>query len=279
MTFLWHDVAPPLSRYMNFLYAAQGAMPYSRDGIFPTPAADLKFNFGEAWRVSERPESSGAASCKESWCLGIWSQRHFVEWPENTDFIGVSFKPGGAYAFLGVPLSELRNRVVPLQALWGDATEIRERLHDATTPERRFALLEDVLLARLAGNCGAERLVEHVAGQIVGRHGAIRISELCDEVGITHKHLITLFDRMVGCTPKQLARLCRFGHTLRTIDLSKPIRWTSIAHDSDYFDQAHFSREFQAFAGLSPSAYLRKRLAVFAESPDHATVPWVLPAG
>lgn len=84
---------------------------------------------------------------------------------------------------------------------------------------------------------------------------------------------------MVGCTPKQLARLCRFGHTLRTIDLNKPIRWTSIAQDSNYFDQAHFGRDFQAFAGLSPTAYLKKRLAVFAERPDHTTVPWVLPAG
>ena len=113
----------------------------------------------------------------------------------------------------------------------------------------------------------------------MARHGAIKISDLSDEVGITHKHLITLFDRMVGCTPKQLARLCRFEHTLSTIELSKPIRWTSVAHDSNYFDQAHLGRDFQVFAGLSPSAYLRKRLAAFAESPDHATVPWVLPAG
>lgn len=279
MTFLWHQVAPPLRRYVNFFYAAQGAMPYSRDGIFPTPAADLKFNFGEPWRVSDLPERSGAASCTESWCLGIWNQRHFVEWPEKTDFIGVSFKPGGAYAFLGTPLAEMRNRVVPLEALWRDAAEIRDRLYEAATPDRRFALLEDVLLARLAEISEAARLVEHVAGQIVVRHGTIKISDLCDEVGITHKHLITLFDRLVGCTPKQLARLCRFGHTLRIIDLTKPIRWTSVAHDNDYFDQAHFGHEFQAFAGLSPSAYLKKRLAVLAESPDHATVPWLLPAG
>jgi AraC-like DNA-binding protein len=279
MTFLWHDVAPPLTRYINFLYAAQGAMPYSRDCIFPTPSTDLKFNFGEPWQVRERLDSSETSACTESWCLGIWNQRHFVKWPENTEFIGVSFKPGGAYPFLGVPLSELRNRVLPLEALWGNAAEIRERLYNARTPESRFALLEDVLVARLKGESDAARVVEHVAGQIAGRHGATKISDLCDEVGVSHKHLITLFDRIVGCTPKQLARLCRFGHTLESIDVSKPIRWTSIAHDRDYFDQAHFSRDFEAFAGLSPSLYLKQRRAVFEESPDHATVPWVLPTG
>lgn len=157
MTFLWHRVAPPLTRYVNFFYAAQGAMPYSRDGVFPTPAADLKFNFGQPWQVSEHPEGSGPTSCNESWCLGIWNRRHFVEWPANTDFIGVSFKPGGAHAFLGVPMSELGNRVVPLEALWGDASEIRDRLYGAATPERRFALLEDALLTRLADNSGEQR--------------------------------------------------------------------------------------------------------------------------
>jgi AraC-like DNA-binding protein len=253
-------------------------MPFSRDGIFPTPSTDLKFNFGGPWRVRQPLDTSYDPVCTESWCLGIWDQRHFVEWPENTSFIGVSFKPSGAYAFLGVPLSELRNRVVPLEVLWPSAAEVREQLYDAATPARRFALLEEVLLARLDDNAGADRIVGHVAGQIVDRHGALKISELCDEVGISHKHLITLFDRMVGCPPKQLARLCRFEHTLESIDLNKPIRWTTVAQDGDYFDQAHFSHDFQNFAGLTPSAYLKHRRLILEMKPDHAAIPWVLPA-
>ncbi len=279
MTFLLHRVSPPLSSYVNFLYAAQGVMPFANDCVFPTPSTDLKFNFGDPWRVSDRAEMSGTATCIESWCLGIWDRRHFVEWPKYTDFIGVSFKPGGAYGFLDLPLSELRNCVVPLDALWGDAAEIRDRLHEAKTPERRFALMEDVLLARIAEKSGAAHIVEHVAGQIASGHGARRIGELCDEVGVTRQHLISLFDRMVGCPPKQLARLCRFGHTLESIDPGGPVRWTSVAQEGDYFDQAHFGRDFQALAGLSPSAYLQKRRAAFAEDPDHASVPWVLAAG
>ena len=280
MTFLWHDVAPPLATHVNFLYAASGSMPYRRDQIFPTPSTDLKINLGAPWRVRERLESSAVSVCTESWCLGIWNQRHVVEWPANTDFVGVSFKPGGAYAFLGVPLSELRNRVVPLDTIWGHiATELRERLYDAATPERRFALLEDFLRARLCDGPDAARIVDHAAGRIMDRHGAVRISELCEELDVSHKHLITLFSRMVGCTPKELARLCRFEHMLETIDVARPVRWTSLAHDCDYFDQSHFSHEFEAFAGLTPSAYLKERRTIYAERPEHARVPWVLPAG
>jgi len=280
MTFLLHDVAPPLRGYINFLYAAQGTMPYRCDGIFPTPSTDLKFNFGDPWCVRERSDSPAVSVRADSWCMGVWNQRHAVEWPAWTEFVGVSFKPGGAYAFLGVPISELHNRVVALDEIWGrTASEIRERLYDAATPERRFALLEAFLLARLDERSDAARIVDHVAGRIVARHGAARIGELCDEVGVSHKHVITLFNRLVGCTPGELARLCRFQHTLKSIDLAQPVSWTSVAHDSDYFDQAHFSRDFTAFAGLTPTAYLRQRLAVYAERPDHAVVPWMLPAG
>jgi hypothetical protein len=181
MTFLRHDVALPLTKHVNFLYAADGSMPYARDRIFPTPSIDLKFNFGEPWRVHERLESSVVSVYTDAWCLGIWNQRHLVEWPATTEFLGVSFKPGGAYAFLGVPLSELHNRVVPLDAIWGRAAvQIRERLYDAATPERRFALLENFLLTRLCERPHGAQVVNHVVGRIAGRHGAARIGELRD---------------------------------------------------------------------------------------------------
>lgn len=280
MSFVFHAVAPPLSRHINFLYAARGSMPYGRDRIFPMPSTDLKFSFGDAWRVEERAGDRKPSVHRQSWCLGIWDRPHVVAWPQRTDFIGISFKPGGAAAFLGVPLRELHNRVVPLDAIWGaDAARIQQHLHDAAVPARQFALLERVLLARLTEDADPARIVQHVVGRIMAGHGAVPIARLCDEVGISHKHLITLFSRMVGCTPKALGRLCRFAGLLHGIDLTRPIRWTALAHEGGYFDQAHFIRDFAAYTGLGPTDYLRLRQGVQAEAPDHASVPWMLPAG
>jgi hypothetical protein len=85
MTFILHAVAPPLRGYVNFFYVARGSMPYRRDGIFPTASTDLKFNFGDPWRVRERSEGPVISVCTESWCLGIWNRRHLVEWPAQTE--------------------------------------------------------------------------------------------------------------------------------------------------------------------------------------------------
>lgn len=280
MTFLWHQVSPPLQGDINFLYALRESMPYRRDQIFPTASTDLKINFGEPWHM-EDPYGEGAPTVLgNGWCMGIWDHHHVVGWPARTDFVGVSFKPGGAQAFLGVPMSELHNRVVPLDAIWGRAAaQIRQQLFDAKTVERRFALLEEFLLARWRATTGAAQIVNHVSARIIERHGSGTIGELRADIAVSHKHLITLFNRLVGCTPKELARLSRFHHALDSIDVAEPASWTSVAYDNDFFDQSHFTRDFAAFSGLNPTDYLARRRAIHAERPEHALLPWLLPIG
>ena len=279
MTFLYHQVASPLSDSINFLYAVHGAMPYERDVVFPTASTDFKINLGDPWLV-EDPRLGTAESLAGGWWMGIWDRHHIVSWPAETDFIGVSFKPGGAHAFIGVPMAELRNRFVPLDAIWGlTGSGIRERLGNATTVEQRFALLETFLLARWRENNEAAAIVGHVAMKIHRHHGTGRIGDLSAASGVSQKHLITLFNRLVGCTPTRLARLTRFHHALDSLDIAAPVRWTNVAYEHDFADQAHFTHDFAAYSGLTPTDYLARRLAVHAERPDHASVPWVLPAG
>lgn len=280
MAFRLHAVAPPLNAYVDFLYLTDGPMPFRRDCILPMPAIDLKFNLGERWQVRQPDDDRLVTVCDHSWCLGIWSRLHVVEWPATVEFLGVSFKPGGACAFLGVSLAEMRDSVVPLDAIWGRfAEEARERLGMETSAEARLALLETLLLQRLRDRPASAPMVDFAVAQIAGRHGALRIDGLCDQIGVSHKHLISLFRQIVGCTPKELARLHRFAHAVHSLDPARPVRWTSIAHEADYYDQAHFSHEFAGYTGMSPSAYLELRQRARAEEPDGALSFVVVPAG
>jgi hypothetical protein len=104
---------------------------------------DLKINFGGGFQVYDADQSESFTTLTESWVLGLWTKYHIVDWPEDLQYVGVSFKPGGAYPFLGLPLSELQNQIVSLDAIWGTlAAELRDRLYAAPTIQARFALLE-----------------------------------------------------------------------------------------------------------------------------------------
>jgi methylphosphotriester-DNA--protein-cysteine methyltransferase len=75
-------------------------------------------------------------------------------------------------------------------------------------------------------------------------------------MGTTPRTLERLFDRHVGMPPKRLARLERFQAVLRRAGDGGDLRGLrDAALAAGYFDQAHFLREFRAFAGVSPSTF------------------------
>jgi AraC-like DNA-binding protein len=57
--------------------------------------------------------------------------------------------------------------------------------------------------------------------------------------------------------PKLAARLLRFDDVRRRIELDPP-RWGEIAFDAGYADQSHLNREFQAFAGITPTDFMAR---------------------
>jgi AraC-like DNA-binding protein len=280
MTFIFHNPAPPLSFYINSFYSPNESLPLPRERILPLPTLDLKINFGGGFQVYDRDQGEPFTILTESWALGLWTTYHIVDWPEDLQYVGVSFKPGGAYPFLGLPLSELQNQIVSLDAIWGSfAAELRERLYTAPTIQARFALLEQFLVARLSEPPPGLKAVRCAVAEIASQHGMLPVRELSERMGMSQKHLIVQFKQWVGCTPKELGRLYRFGDILASIDLDQPVDWTLVAHQSYFHDQSHFIRDFREFSGLTPSDYLRLLRQLHAEKPDRAQHLRLLPIG
>ena len=61
--------------------------------------------------------------------------------------MGIHFKPGGAYPFFGFPITELKDTVVELEAVWGAISmHLRDELLEAPNPAEKFRVLEEFLL-------------------------------------------------------------------------------------------------------------------------------------
>ena len=80
--------------------------------------------------------------------------------------------------------------------------------------------------------------------------------ELADEVGWSHKHLISRFKQQVGLSPKTAARLVRFDRVLRSIEQPGAPGWERVAAEAGYADQAHLVREFRTFTGRTPTVFV-----------------------
>jgi AraC-like DNA-binding protein len=102
--------------------------------------------------------------------------------------------------------------------------------------------------------------VAHAWRRLEVTHGQVGIGALARETGWSHKHLIAQFTEQLGIAPKVMARVLRFGRAAEMLKISDRGRFADIAYACGYYDQAHFTRDFRAFAGVTPSALLSSQL-------------------
>jgi len=273
MSYLSYIPPAPLDAYIEDLYYLDGPAAYPRQNVLPVAASNLMINLGDPFEVYRPDQAEPFLTCTHSWWVGVWNTYHSVGWPAQVRLFGVHFKPEGAYPFLKFPLSEIKGLVVPLDEIWGrHAAEIRDRLHAAPTVEAGFAVLEQILLARLQEAPEVLDLVQYAITEISHSHGALSIRGLSAQIGISQNHLGTQFKRLIGIPPKEVARFYRFAHAIDLIQSTQHVDLTRIAHQSQFYDQSHFNKDFVAFTGHTPSEYVQLRRRVEAENPEHARV-------
>lgn len=90
--------------------------------------------------------------------------------------------------------------------------------------------------------------------------GCISIGALAAGVGWSRKHLVAQFHDQIGLPPKTVARLIRFDRAVHLIEGDGRIRLAEVARACGYYDQAHFNRDFIAFAGVTPREFAARRL-------------------
>jgi AraC-like DNA-binding protein len=278
MEYVGRTPAPPLDRFIDDIYCLTGEPSHRRVNVPPMPSAHLFINLGDPARLWDSDPSVPPVVCADGWFMGLWTRRFLVEYPRRVRLAGVHFKPWGMAPFLGVPAHELRDRWVPVDAVWQRSVDrIRNRAGDAATAAGTLRVLEEELLARLAGATPRGLgVVLHTGRRLEASHGAVAVGELADAAGVSGNHLAALFTSHVGVTPKRVARIYRFARLILSVDASRPVDWSPLAHAAGYFDQAHFSREFKEFTGHTPTRYLALRRRFPAEPgfpPDSGPMP------
>ena len=243
----------PLAPFIECLWSLADTPVHAQERVVPSGTFELVINLEEnAFRIHDSRQGGRSATFSGAMVSGAYSRPFVIDTRAHASIVGVHFKPGGARPFLGLCATELADAHVDLDALWGAAARrLRERLCTATTVEQRFALIEEQLLTRLSQNQPARRAVRFAVEQLA--EGTRTIAGLADEVGLSHRRFIELFSAEVGLTPQRFRRIGRFQRALSLAAKPCSRRWTEIALEAGYCDQAHLIREFVAFTGFTPS--------------------------
>jgi AraC-like DNA-binding protein len=264
MRFNVHKPRPPLSEFIEEMRLYENyAAGHAHERILPTGTFAIIFNLRDNELRIYRPEGDFLAPQRFSGALisGPYASPFMTDMAEEGSTLGVHFKPGGAFPFLGGVVRELANKHADLRDIFGPAaTELHQRLSEPSCPVVRFALLEEFLLARLVRRPTSHQAVRIGLGLVLAPNRTL-VRDIAKTVDLSERRFIEVFAAEIGLTPKLLARVQRFHQALALSD-DASIDWADIAARCGYFDQAHLIRDFVEFAGDSPVAYrLRQRQA------------------
>lgn len=230
----------------------------------PMPLIPLIVNFGSPWNVAA--SATGPQVAHDSFVAGLSVGSAYVGAAGPASCIQANLTPLGAHMFFGLPMHELANEVVPLEAaLPRGVGRLAEVLEDAASWEERFALLDAILMSRLADAREPSREVAWAWRILDETHGKAPIGWICDRLGRSRRHLVARFREQVGLPPKTVARIMRFDHAISLLGRGEA-RLADVAFECGYYDQAHLNRDFREFAGTSPAAFVHQ-----ATPKDHLT--------
>ena len=198
-----HERAPhPLLRGAVLRYAGyeeRAAAPVRRTEL-PQDRVSLILNLGGPFEVEGRRFGSFVAPVDDRPAVtGFEASARGVQ---------VDLTPFAARALLGVPLDALGGALaVDLGDVLGrEAAELEERLDAAPGWEARFALLDALLVPRLAGAPAPPPDAARAWARLQATAGGVRIGALAGELGCSRRHLTARFREHVGVPPKTVAR-------------------------------------------------------------------------
>ena len=257
----WADPHPMLSSYVR-AYCGWEEEPTSPLWRIEPPGSDVPVIFLFAAPVLA-PHRADLDDVKPfgSFVAGLWDHHAVVGSRGRMAGLQVNFSPIGARLLLDQPLEAFANRMIELDDVWGiDARRLTARLEEASGWERRFSIMDAEIAARIARAQPLHDVVRWTMSRLLATSGQVRVNTLVKETGWSRRHLIARVRHEFGLTPKTLGRVLRLGNAVDVLKHDARARLAEVAADCGYYDQAHFTRDFREFTGMTPSAFLKGQL-------------------
>ena len=227
--------------------------------IVPDGTMKLIFHYGDLYKNHlDNGESFILPKC---FLIGQLTRPFIVEPLGITGSFVVRFHPNGFLPFTTIPIKEMENTAVPLEKLFGkDGQEIGANILKAKSTSERIELIEIFLLNRLTDRKNIDDIVKSTVEAILTANGQLSVNELSKRNNINRRQLTRKFSSTIGLSPKQLSKTIRLQNALKSFTTNNNKSLTELAYENEYYDQAHFIKEFKEFTGLTPKEFYGEHL-------------------
>jgi AraC-like DNA-binding protein len=244
------ELRPFVERYWSARWDRTGQPPF-RSEILSHPSVNVSVETGTHPRFGVRLPAVLVH--------GVVTHRFTVDLAGAGRVVAVKFRPGGFTAFTGT-----RPAADSVAPLGGElAVDPGRLLADvlAEDDDEAAAAVLDRALVPLAPEPGEAYLRLQDLLEAMARDRRIaRVEQVAERAATSVRSLQRLFAGYVGVSPKSVLARYRLQDAAAAIDEGAD-DLAGLAAELGWFDQAHFSRDFRAVVGTTPSAYLQRARA------------------
>lgn len=189
------------------------------------------------------------------------TQVFFQRWDMSNNYVSIRFKPGGAYALLGLDINDLANQEIDFEELSLAHRHQINALLDllpVLSATEQIQLLKDWLIT-LSANA---QIIPHQLDSLLLQtsNNLLIPREFAKSVGMSCRTLERHVHRHLGSTPNQLRRYAQIRYARRHLMTAKS-SISDIALSCGYFDQAHFTNAFHTHSLETPLQYRKRKLS------------------
>jgi hypothetical protein len=191
--------------------------------------------------------------------LGQITEPFFVEPAGVVNSFAIRFYPYGFANFTTMPIKDLANKETPIKLVFGEtlASNLQNKILKATATKERIEIVDDFLLHMLKEKKIVDSILKSTIDTILATNGSVPINSILKGSLSKRRQLERNFSKQVGLSPKQLGKVMRLQAALKLLLDENPQSLTRIAYESQYYDQAHFIKDFKEFTGINPKDFYK----------------------
>lgn len=229
---------------------------HQRQRIIPDGCIEMAFILGDD--IKRYVSDNEFILQPRAMVIGQTIEPFYIEPTGNVNTFAIRFYPYGFANFVTAPIRHLANKETPIEILFGEKSgkELEQKIVQAPNTNERIRIAESFLLNKLQEKVTIDNIVKSTIDTLLSTRGSVAIKNILKEDLSKRRQLERKFLKQIGISPKQLGKVIRLQTALKLLLNQKGDNLTKVAYESEYYDQAHFIKDFKEFTGTNPKEFL-----------------------
>jgi AraC-like DNA-binding protein len=240
----------------------------------PSGFCSIVFNYGDPYFLETKKFGKQPVPPQFISGQSIYSYNLFLE--GKIGLCGIVFKPAALATIFNLPMYEYVEERIDLYKIFKKNVldQTISFIKSTTENKEKVKILEAFLLQQYQAEKPEMDYIDKAANYIIEHNGMLQVNDLLAESCMSRRTFERKFFQKVGLSPKYYARIRRIGYLCNLIAGKKKVDWAKIFYEVEFYDHAHFIKDFQEFTGRSPQQYLNENteLANFVDKPITQTL-------